>query len=92
MREINVEKLQAKLRVLILDFSNAFLGRHWGFPGESGGEEYACNSGAAAAAAQSLQSCSTLCDPIDHSPQGSSLPAILQARILEWVAISFSNA
>ena len=46
----------------------------------------------AAAAAKSLQSCPTLCDPIDDSPPGSSIPGILQARILEWVAISFSNA
>ena len=44
----------------------------------------------AAAAAKSLQSCPTLCDPIDGSPQGSSVPGILQARTLEWVAISFS--
>ena len=42
--------------------------------------------------AKSLQSCPTLCDPIDGSPPGSSVPEILQARILEWVAISFSNA
>ena len=47
---------------------------------------------AAAAAAKSLQSCPTLCDPIDGSPPGSAVPGILQARILEWVAISFSNA
>ena len=47
---------------------------------------------AAAAAAKSLQSCLTLCDPIDGSPPGSSIPGILQARTLEWVAISFSNA
>ena len=46
---------------------------------------------AAVAAAKSLQSCSTLCDPIDSSPPGSSVPGILQARILEWVAISFSK-
>ena len=46
----------------------------------------------AAAAAKSLQSCLTLCDPIDRSPPGSPVPGILQARILEWVAISFSNA
>ena len=46
----------------------------------------------AAAAAKSLQSCPTLCDPIDSSPLGSSVPGILQAGILEWVAISFSNA
>ena len=44
------------------------------------------------AAAKSLQSCPTLCDPIDISPPGSPVPGILQARILEWVAISFSNA
>ena len=47
---------------------------------------------AAAAAAKSLQSCPTLCDPIDGSPPGSPVPGILQARRLEWVAISFSNA
>ena len=47
---------------------------------------------AAAAAAKSLQSCLTLCDPIDGSPLGSPVPGILQARTLEWVAISFSNA
>ena len=46
----------------------------------------------AASAAKSLQSCLTLCDPIDGSPPGSSVPGILQARTLEWVAISFSNA
>ena len=44
------------------------------------------------AAAKSLQSCPTLCDPIDRSPPGSPVPRILQARILEWVAVSFSNA
>ena len=47
---------------------------------------------AAAAAAKSLQSCLTLCDPIDGSPPGSPVPGILQARTLEWVAIAFSNA
>ena len=47
---------------------------------------------AAAAAAKSLQSCPTLCDPIDGSPPGSTVPGILQARTLEWVVISFSNA
>ena len=45
-----------------------------------------------AAAAKSLQSCLTLCDPIDGSPPGSPVPGILQTRTLEWVAISFSNA
>ena len=56
-----------------------FLSKHLGFM-------------AAAAAAKSLQSCLTLCDPIDGSPPGSPVPGILQARTLEWVAISFSNS
>ena len=47
---------------------------------------------AAAAAAKLLQLCPTLCDPIDGSPPGSSIPGILQARTLEWVTISFSSA
>ena len=47
---------------------------------------------AATAAAKSLQSCPTLCDPIDSSPPGYPIPGILQARTLEWVALSFSNA
>ena len=46
----------------------------------------------AAAAAKSLQSCPTLCNPIDGSPPGFPVPGILQARTLEWLAISFSNA
>ena len=46
----------------------------------------------AAAAAKSLQTCPTLCDPTDGSPPGSLVPGIIQARTLEWVAISFSNA
>ena len=48
------------------------------------------SAAAAAAAAKSLQSCPTLCDPIDGSPPGSAVPGILQARTLEWVAIAFS--
>ena len=52
----------------------------------------AAATAAAAAATKSLQSCLTLCDPIDSSPPGSSIPGMLQARTLEWVAISFSNA
>ena len=52
-------------------------------------KNYPCTT--AAAAAKSLQSCPTLCDPIDGSPPGSPVPGILQARTLEWVAISFSN-
>ena len=50
------------------------------------------NTTAAAAAAKSLQSCPTLCDPIDGSPPGSPVPGILQARTLEWGAISLLNA
>ena len=50
------------------------------------------NQDTATAAAKSLQSCPTLCDPIDGSPPGSPVPGILQPRTLEWVAISFSNA
>ena len=49
------------------------------------------NKAWSAAAAKSLQSCLTLCDSIDGSPPGSPIPRILQARTLEWVAISFSN-
>ena len=55
-----------------------------GFPGGA--------AAAAAAAAKSLQLCLTLCDPTDVSSPGSPVPGILQARTLEWVAISFSNA
>ena len=54
--------------------------------------ETLCTHIAAAAAAKSLQSCPTLLDPTDGSPPGSPVPGILQARTLEWVAISFSNA
>ena len=50
------------------------------------------SNAAAAAAAKLFQTCPTLCDPIDGSPSGSPIPGILQARTLEWVAISFSNA
>ena len=50
------------------------------------------SNAAAAAAAKLLQSCQTLCNPMDGSPPGSTVPGILQARTLEWVAISFSNA
>ena len=52
----------------------------------------AAAAAAVAAAAKSLQLCPTMCDLIDGSPTGSPVPGILQARILDWVAISFSNA
>ena len=54
--------------------------------------EYLLDAVAAAAAAKLLQSCPTLCHPRDGSPPGSPVPGILQAKTLEWVAISFSNA
>ena len=57
-----------------------------------GDKGFKCKMKAAAAAAKLLQSCPTLCNPIDGSPTGSPVPGILQARTLEWVAISFSNA
>ena len=66
--------------------------------GRLGGEIYSFLSyshkdlGSEQSYAKSLQSCLTLCDPIDGSPPGSPIPGILQARTLEWVAISFSNA
>ena len=53
---------------------------------------FMCFEKGPAAAAKSLQSCPTLCNPIDGSPTGSLVPGILQARTLEWVAISFSSA
>ena len=57
------------------------------------GDDYVKSAAAAAAAAAKLlQSCPTLCDPIDGSPPGSPVPGILQERTLEWVAISFSHA
>ena len=56
------------------------------------GEKEFSDSLVAAAAAKSLQSCPTLCSPTDGSPPGSPIPGIFQARTLEWVAISFSNA
>ena len=70
---------------------NCTCGEVWGNLGliEAQVTVWAC---AAAAAAKSLQSCPTLCDPIDGSPPGSPVPGILQARMLEWIAISFSNA
>ena len=57
----------------------------------SGIQETLLQAAAAAAAAKLLQSCLTLCDPIDSSPPGSLVPGIVQARIPEWVAISFST-
>ena len=61
-------------------------------PSVSSPNKATVNHAATATAAKSLQSCPTLCDPIDRSPPGSPVPGILQARTLEWVVISFSNA
>ena len=61
-------------------------------PSEPSGKPALKDSATATATAKSLQSCPTLCDPIGGSPPGSPVPGILQARTLEWVAISFSNA
>ena len=60
---------------------------HWLFT-----RKHIPNTAAAAAVAKSRQSCPTLSDPIDGSPTGSSVPGILQARVLEWVAIAFSDS
>ena len=62
------------------------------YQGSRSSESQLRHLGPAAAVAKSLQSCPTLCDPIDGSPPGSPIPGILQAGTLEWVAISFSNA
>ena len=62
------------------------------FPVKTRAHENILDFSAAAAAAKSLQLCPTLCDPIDGSPPGSLVPGILQARTLEWFAISFSSA
>ena len=69
-----------------------------GWDGKGGGREFRMGdtcitmADSCATAAKSLQSCLTLCDPIGGSPPGSPVPGILQARTLEWIAISFSNA
>ena len=66
--------------------------RSGGHPSLSAAISHGYIRGAAATAAKSLQSCPTLCDPIDGSPPGPAVPGFLQARTLEWVAISSSNA
>ena len=71
-------------------YENSFL-RNWQLKGRKDIFDLSYRN-AAAAAAKSLQSCLTLCNPIDRSPPGSPISGILQARTLQWVAISFSNA
>ena len=68
--------------------------KHWGLsviPVAQKGTASPISAAAAAAATESLQSCLTLCDPIGASPPGPTVPGIFQARVLEWVAIAFSN-
>ena len=78
-----------------LSFLDEFTGRHFHGPQSQQtvpSRDLGPEPVHAAAAAKSIQSCPTLCDPIDVSPPGSPIPGILQARTLEWVAMSFSNA
>ena len=77
--KIPLDRSQLQSRIVILSWRKVI--PHWGFSKILD----------AAAAAKSLQSCPTLCDPIDGSPPGSPVPGILQARTLEWVAIAFSK-
>ena len=84
--------LRFQISSLRLYFLSLFLLPILYWSGKSEGRNHTSYWNAAAAATKSRQSCLTLCDPIDGSPPGSSVPGILQARILEWVAISFSNA
>ena len=81
LRDTEASSIRAGLRILIAQHLEL-----------SSFHEDASIVAAAAAAAKSLQSCPTLCDPRDSNPPGSLVPGILQARTLEWVAISFSNA
>ena len=84
--EIKSSKFKCfKNKVCILQSNQFFLGTCYLLCGNAA-------AAAAAAAAKSRQLCLTLCNPIDSSPPGSSIPGILQARTLEWIAISFSNA
>ena len=84
--------VESKKTVVCSDISNILF--KWSKSCD-GSKEKESNSNiliSSAAAAKSLQSCPTLCNPIDGSPSGSPVPGILQARTLEWVSISFSNA
>ena len=76
----------------VVAYSDSFPALFWGSDVTMRAEMPKSYDKPAAAAAKSLQSCPTLCDPIDSSPPGSPVPGILQARTLEWVVISFSNA
>ena len=93
-KQKNVGEVVGKLNSLHTVGGNVKWCSHYGkqYRGFSKNEKIYNSCTAAAAAAKLLQSCPTLCDPIDGSPPGSRIPGILQARTLEWVAISFSNA
>ena len=78
---VKIQRIHQNLRTYHLGFWQSLISR---------GDEIPVAT--AAAASKSLQSCPSLCDPRDGSPPGSPVPGILQARTLEWVAISFSNA
>ena len=91
--------LEMKLFVLVMDFLIAWTQLEGKRPGNQfaqaawlPGKRKSLNLNSLCLAAKSLQLCPTLCDPIDGSPPGSPVPGILQARTLEWVALSFSNA
>ena len=83
-----------KMDLQKIPFSDSFLASSEGLitTDQDWSRSFLCSIVTAAAAAKLLQSCPTLCDPIDGSPLGSPVPGILQARTLEWVAISFSSA
>ena len=80
MRNTGLEEAQAGIKIARINIKNLRYADDTTLMAES------------AVAAKSLQSCPTLCDPMDGSPPGSPIPGILQARTLEWVAISFSHA
>ena len=82
------EKLSMKCMLSYKQHRNDFLAKNLPYQSDLG----PVDSWQGSATAKSLQSCPTLCGPIDSSPPGSAIPRILQARTLEWVAISFSNA
>ena len=84
---LKIRELHSLLQSYFPRTLNHFEWEQQGFPGGPVVKKLS-----ASAAAKSLQSCLTLCDPIDGSPPGSPIPGILQARTLEWVAISFSNS
>ena len=94
IKDLNFKKLKShNSKNVSINFSGAFMGSVGSVVSDSSLFQLVLVLRVyAAAAAKSLQSCLTLCNPIDGSPPGSSVPGILQARTLEWVAISFSNA